>query len=68
MSQENIIMVGKIYAAFARGDVQTVFASFSPEIEWQAAENSPAAKGSLITVWTRCAKGYSCLSAMSSPA
>jgi hypothetical protein len=46
MSQENIIMVGKIYAAFAMGDVQTVFASFAPEIEWQAAENSPAAKGS----------------------
>lgn len=46
MTQENVKMVRGIYGAFANGDVQKVFTSFSPDIEWVAAESSPAAKGS----------------------
>lgn len=46
MTQENVGIVRGIYGAFANGDFQKVFASFSPDIVWVAAENSPAAKSS----------------------
>lgn len=46
MSQENINAVLSIYSAFAQRNVQAVFDRFDPAIEWIAADNSPAAKGS----------------------
>ena len=34
-------LVKDIYAAFGRGDIPTVLASFHPEIEWRQAEGNP---------------------------
>ena len=46
MSQENVNVVKRIYEAFGKGDVLAVFEQFDPNIEWIAADNSPAAVGS----------------------
>jgi uncharacterized protein len=46
MSQENINIIKKIYQDFGEGNIPGVFERFSPEIEWIAAENSPAGPGS----------------------
>jgi ketosteroid isomerase-like protein len=46
VSQENVNVVKSIYKAFGEGDFPAVFDLFDPAIEWIAAENSPAAKGS----------------------
>ena len=46
MSQANVNVVERIYEAFGRGDIPAVFEHFDPNIEWIAAENSPAAPGS----------------------
>jgi len=46
MSKENVNVVKSIYKAFGQGDIPSVFDLFDPDIEWIAAENSPAAKGS----------------------
>jgi uncharacterized protein len=46
MTQENYDAVLSIYSAFADGNVQAVFDRIDPDIEWIAADNSPAAKGS----------------------
>jgi ketosteroid isomerase-like protein len=37
----NVQFASDIYAAFARGDIQTVLASFHPEIHWREAEGNP---------------------------
>ena len=46
MTPPPIEVVDQVYAAFRAGDIPAVFAHFAPSIEWHAAENSPAAKGS----------------------
>ena len=46
MSQANVNVVERIYEAFGRGDIPAVFEHFDRNIEWIAAENSPAAPGS----------------------
>jgi ketosteroid isomerase-like protein len=45
MSAENVSLIKGIYRAFATGDVPTVVAALSPEIEWNEAENFPYADG-----------------------
>lgn len=37
----NVQLVKDIYAAFGRGDIPTVLASFHPQIEWRQAEGNP---------------------------
>lgn len=37
----NVQIAKDIYAAFGRGDIPTVLASFHPEIEWRQAEGNP---------------------------
>ena len=37
----NVQTVKDIYAAFGRGDIPTVLASFDPQIEWRQAEGNP---------------------------
>jgi uncharacterized protein len=46
MNQPPIAVIDQVYSAFRAGDLPAVFARFDPSIEWHAAENSPAAKGS----------------------
>lgn len=45
MSAENVAIVKGIYQAFATGDVPTVLAALSPDIEWNEAENFPYSDG-----------------------
>src|SRR5688500_20045701 len=45
MSAENVAIVKGIYEAFGTGDVPTVVAAMSPDIEWNEAENFPYADG-----------------------
>ena len=45
MSAENVAIVKAIYAAFETGDVPTVTAAMSPDIEWNEAENFPYSDG-----------------------
>jgi uncharacterized protein len=45
MSAENVAIVKAIYAAFETGDVATVTAAMSPDIEWNEAENFPYSDG-----------------------
>lgn len=45
---DSVEIVKQVYAAFEQGDVAAVFSKFSPEIQWYAAENSPAYKGHRI--------------------
>ena len=45
MSAETVSVVKGIYDAFATGDVPTVVAAMSPDIEWYEAENFPYADG-----------------------
>ena len=42
---ENLTLIRNLYAAFARGDVPAVLATFSPDIVWNEAENFPYADG-----------------------
>lgn len=37
----NVQLAKDIYAAFGRGDIPAVLASFHPEIEWRQAEGNP---------------------------
>ena len=37
----NVQLAKDIYAAFGRGDIPTVLATFHPEIEWRQAEGNP---------------------------
>ena len=37
----NVQLAKDIYAAFGRGDIQTVLGSFHPDIEWREAEGNP---------------------------
>jgi ketosteroid isomerase-like protein len=46
MSQENVATVRRLYEAFAAGDVETILALLSPDIEWHEAENFPYADNS----------------------
>lgn len=46
MSQENITIARRLYDAFAAGDVETIIALMSPDIEWVEAENFPYADNS----------------------
>ena len=46
MSQENVNFIRRIYEALDHGDVPAVLATFDPNIEWIAADNSPYAEGS----------------------
>lgn len=41
MSQANVQAVRGIYDAFARGDVDAVFAAMTPDIEWDESEGMP---------------------------
>jgi ketosteroid isomerase-like protein len=45
MSQENVNVVGGMYAAFARGDVSTILAALDPQVQWWEAENLRYADG-----------------------
>ena len=46
MSQQDIEVVKQTYAAFARGDIETVLAAFDPDIEWVEPEGYfPGARG-----------------------
>jgi ketosteroid isomerase-like protein len=38
MSQENVEVVRRTYAAFNDGDLETVLAIFDPDIEWNASD------------------------------
>ena len=46
VSKENVNVVKRIYEAFGKGDIPAVLEQFNPNIEWIAADNSPAAVGS----------------------
>jgi uncharacterized protein len=41
VSQANVDVVRGVYDAFARGDVDAVFAAMKPEIEWDESEGMP---------------------------
>lgn len=41
MSQQNLELVRRFLAAFARGDFETASSSYSPDAEWVAAEDEP---------------------------
>ena len=41
MTQANVEVVRGVYDAFARGDVDAVFAAMTPEIEWDESEGMP---------------------------
>src|SRR5919197_2453757 len=41
VGQTNVELVRGVYDAFARGDVDAVFAAMTPEIEWDEAEGMP---------------------------
>jgi uncharacterized protein len=41
VSQANVEVVRGVYDAFARGDVDAVFAAMTPEIEWDESEGMP---------------------------
>lgn len=41
MSEDNVSFVRGLYEAFAKGDVDTVLAGFSDDIEWIEPESSP---------------------------
>jgi ketosteroid isomerase-like protein len=41
MSDSNVEIVRRAYEAFARGDVATVLAAFSPDISWHVPGRSP---------------------------
>jgi ketosteroid isomerase-like protein len=43
MSESNVAVVERVYAAFARGDGAAVMASMDPGIVWNEAENFPYA-------------------------
>ena len=45
MSQENVAIIRSLYTAFAKGDVPTVLAAFTPDAEWREAENFVYADG-----------------------
>jgi ketosteroid isomerase-like protein len=45
---DSVEIVKQVYAAFEQSDVAAVFSKFSPEIQWYAAESSPAYKGQAI--------------------
>jgi ketosteroid isomerase-like protein len=37
----NVTLMQNLYAAFARGDIETVLGGMDPNIEWREAENNP---------------------------
>ena len=41
MSQENVELVRRSCEAFARGDIDTAFAAYAPDIEWHTAADEP---------------------------
>jgi ketosteroid isomerase-like protein len=41
MSRENVEVVGKLYDAFARGDIDSVLAQVDPEIEFDLSDRLP---------------------------
>jgi ketosteroid isomerase-like protein len=41
MSEQNVKIVRTVYASFAAGDVDVVFAAMTPDIEWDASEGMP---------------------------
>ena len=41
MAQTNVELVRGVYDAFARGDVDAVFAAMKPDIEWDESEGMP---------------------------
>jgi ketosteroid isomerase-like protein len=41
MGQANVELVRGVYDAFARGDVDAVFAAMKPDIEWDESEGMP---------------------------
>ena len=41
MAQANVEMVRGVYGAFARGDVDAVFAAMTPDIEWDESPGMP---------------------------
>jgi ketosteroid isomerase-like protein len=69
MSQENINVIDRIYAAFGQRDFAAVLDLFGPTIEWIAAVNSPLADRSPYRgldevregVFTRIAAGFESL-------
>lgn len=34
--QQNVALIQKMYDAFARGDIQTIIGSLTPDVEWQS--------------------------------
>ncbi len=45
MSEANVDVIRGVYEAFARGDIERVLGSMSPDIRWMEAENFPYADG-----------------------
>jgi uncharacterized protein len=45
MAENNVQLMKSLYAAFAKGDAGTVFATFDPQIVWTEAENFAYADG-----------------------
>ena len=43
MSQENVEIVRKVYAAWACGDPSQAFEHLDPEVVWEAIEDAPDA-------------------------
>lgn len=41
MSERNVDLVGRVYEAFARGDVEALLGAMADDIEWRAAEGMP---------------------------
>jgi ketosteroid isomerase-like protein len=41
VAQANVELVRGVYDAFARGDVDAVFAAMKPDIEWDESEGMP---------------------------
>ena len=45
MSQDNVVVVRGMYAAFAKGDIPTIIGALDPRVEWWEAENFIYADG-----------------------
>ena len=51
MSQENVEIVRRLYAAVARRDAETVLSIYHPEVEWDHTHNEAVAFVMGTTVW-----------------
>jgi len=49
MSQANVSLIQSLYAAFGRGEISTIIAAMTPDIEWRL--NGSRDEHPLLGVW-----------------